>query len=448
MGDDVEGRDDDSGEIGNREEGTGKSMLRYKVMIGLAAFAAGAAYAAPFKDGDTVVWLGDSITCGGRYHEFVRDYYATRFPEAKITFYNSGKNGDNAAGAQARLADDVAQLKPNRVLIHFGMNDVGRGDYSAKRTPQQIAHGEKCRKDFEANIVRLADGVLAAAPGAKIAFATPTPYDDTAVITSDPKANAKNWVGCNAALKGLGDYVKGLAEKRGVPCVDWHAPLNGIIERHRKAGDTAFMFTGTDRVHPQTAGHVIMAWTFLKQQGVPAIVSDVAIDAKSGKVAKSENAAVTDLKASADGVSCTMLEKALPLPLPPEAAEYLAEFKVEETLNREVFAVTGLKAGNYALLIDGKEVATGDAAAFAKGIWLGFNEKTPQYAQAQKFFAANKAAADAERKLRIYFWNDKIATPEARQKCFAQYDKAREHLKIVPHTYEVKRRDEGRGMKP
>ena len=412
----------------------------------LALFAlAGAAYAGEpklemFKDGDTVVWLGDSITCGGRYHEFVRAYYATRFPEAKITFYNSGKNGDNAVGAQARLADDVAQLKPNRVLIHFGMNDVGRGDYSAKRTPQQIAHGEKCRKDFEANIVRLADGVLAAASGAKIAFATPTPYDDTAVITSDPKANAKNWVGCNAALKGLGDYVKGLAGKRGVPCVDWHAPLNDIIERHRKAGDTAFMFTGTDRVHPQTAGHVILAWTFLKQQGVPAVVSDVTVDAKSGKVVKSENATVTDVKASSDGLSCMVLEKALPLPLPPEAAEYLAEFKVEETLNREVFAVKGLRAGNYALLIDGAEVATGDAAAFAKGIRLGFNERTPQYAQAQKFFAANKAAADFERKIRAYCWRKENVTLETRQKCQEQYDKARAQLKIVPHAYEVKRR--------
>ena len=414
-----------------------------RLTMALAALAAGAALAGEtklemFRDGDTVVWLGDSITCGGRYHEFVRAYYATRFPEAKITFYNSGKNGDNAAGAQARLADDVAQLKPNRVLVHFGMNDVGRGDYSAKRTPQQIAHGEKCRKDFEANIVRLADKVLAAAPGAKIAFATPTPYDDTAVIASDPKANAKNWVGCNAALKGLGDYVKGLAEKRGVPCVDWHAPLNDIIERHRKAGDTAFMFTGTDRVHPLTAGHVIMALAFLRAQGVPAVVSDVAVDARSGKVAKSENATVTNVKASADGLTCTVLEKALPLPLPPEAAEYLAEFDVEETLNREVFAVTGLKAGKYVLLIDGKEVATGDAEAFAKGVRLGFNEKTPQYAQAHKFLVANSAAATFERKIRAYCWRKENVTPEARRKCQAQYDKTLAQLKIVPHAYEVR----------
>ena len=35
------------------------------------------------KDGDTVVFFGDSITHGGRYHEFVTDFYRTRFPEAR-----------------------------------------------------------------------------------------------------------------------------------------------------------------------------------------------------------------------------------------------------------------------------------------------------------------------------------------------------------------------------
>ena len=33
-------------------------------------------------------FFGDSITHGGRYHEFVADYYLTRFPEADIRFVN------------------------------------------------------------------------------------------------------------------------------------------------------------------------------------------------------------------------------------------------------------------------------------------------------------------------------------------------------------------------
>ena len=411
----------------------------------VAALAAGAAYAGEakpemFKDGETVVWLGDSITCGGSYHEFVRDYYATRFPERKIKFVNAGVNGANAASALKRLEKDVTPFRPDWVLIDFGVNDVGRDAYTRERTPAQVRKGENCRKNFNANMVKLSDKIVADTPKAKIIFATPTPYDESAVVTNPPK-NAKHWIGCNAAVRVLADDVLKLAKDRGAPSVDWNKPLNDYTEKRRAAGDKTFMFTAPDRTHPGSAAHAIMAWTFLRAQGVPATVSDVTVDAKSGKVAKSENATVTDFKKTADGISCTVLAKALPFPADAEAKPFLAEFDVEETLNREVFAVKGLKAGNYALLIDGAEVATGDAAAFAKGIRLGFNEKTPQYAQAQKFFAANKAAADAERKLRIYFWNNKIATPEAREKCFAQYDKAREHLKTMPHTYEVRKRD-------
>ncbi len=415
-------------------------MLRYKVMIGLAAVAAGAAYAATFKDGETVVWLGDSITCGGSYHEFVRDYYATRFPERKIKFVNAGVNGANAASALKRLEKDVTPYCPDWVLIDFGVNDVGRDAYTRERTPAQVRKGENCRKNFNSNMVRLSDKIVADTPKAKIVFATPTPYDESAVVTNPPK-NAKHWIGCNAAVRVLADDVLKLAKDRGAPSVDWNRPLNDYTEKRRAAGDMMFMFTAPDRTHPKRSAHAIMAWTLLRAQGVPATVSDVTVDAKSGKAVISENATVTDVKKTAGGLMCTVLAKALPYPVDAEAKPFLAEFDVEETLNREVFAVKGLKQGNYALLIDGAEVATGDAAAFAKGIRLGFNEKTPQYAQAQKFFAANKAAADAERKLRIYFWNDKIATPEAREKCFAQYDKARELLKTMPHTYEVRKRD-------
>ena len=61
----------------------------------------------------------------------------------------------------------------------------------------------------------------------------------------------------------------------------------------------------------------------------------------------------------------------------------MAEFDVENALNRETVKVTGLAAGTYALKIDGEEVGRHAAAEFAEGVRLGFNAKTPQYRQAQ-----------------------------------------------------------------
>ena len=411
------------------------SLLRGKLLIGLAAMAVGTAYAEPFRDGDTVVFFGSSTTASGRYHEYVTDFYRTRCPEADIRFVNSGVGGDNAGNAQKRVDADVTYYKPTWVLYNFGMNDVGRDAYTANRTPAQIRHGEKCRKDFEKNLVALADKVRAAVPEAKEMFATPQIYDDTA---DNSIAVEKNWVGCNAALAELGTFTEKTAADRKALFVNWHKPLNDLVNRRRAAGERSFAVNGKDRVHLLPIGHAVLAWEFLKAQGVPATVSDVTVDAKSGKVAKSENATVTDLKATADGVSCTVHAKALPFPVEPEAKGLLAEFDVEETLNREIFAVTGLKPGNYALLIDGAEVATGDAAAFAKGIRLGFNERTPQYAQAQKFFAENKRLADRERKIRAYAWKPQNREAAVREPLLEAQQKLRALVKTVPHRYEVR----------
>ena len=410
-----------------------------RLTMALAALAAGAALRAePFKDGDTVVFFGSSTTAGGRYYEYVTDFYRTRYPEADIRFINSGKGGDNAAGAQGRIDDDVTSCKPTWVLYNFGMNDVGRDAYTAVRTPAQIKHGEKCRKDYERNLVALADKVRAAVPEVKEIFATPQIYDDTA---DESIAGKKNWVGCNAALAELGKFTEKTAADRKALFVNWHKPLNDLVNRRRAAGEKSFAVNGKDRVHLLPIGHAILAWELLKAQGVPATVSDIAVDVKSGKAVKSENATVTDFKKTADGISCTVLAKALPFPVEPEAKGLLAEFDVEETLNREVFAVMGLKAGNYALLIDGAEVATGDAAAFAKGIRLGFNEKTPQYAQAQKFFAENKRIADRERKIRAYAGKPQNREAAVREPLLEAQQKLRELVKTVPHRYEVKKRD-------
>ena len=82
------------------------------VLLFLVALA-GACVAEPFRDGDTVVFFGDSITHGGLYHKYIVDFYRTRFPERKIRFVNSGIGGDTAAGAMKRIPEDVAEYDPS-----------------------------------------------------------------------------------------------------------------------------------------------------------------------------------------------------------------------------------------------------------------------------------------------------------------------------------------------
>ena len=77
------------------------------VVLAAAAGAVLLAQAAPFKDGDRVVFFGDSITHGGFYGEYVNLFYATRYPERNIWFSNSGWSGATAQQGLWSIADDI-----------------------------------------------------------------------------------------------------------------------------------------------------------------------------------------------------------------------------------------------------------------------------------------------------------------------------------------------------
>ena len=76
------------------------------------------------KNGDTIVFLGDSLTMQCGYTQYVEDFYYTRFPQLKINFYNAGVGGDCVFHAINRFELDVAAQKPRFVTIMFGGNDA------------------------------------------------------------------------------------------------------------------------------------------------------------------------------------------------------------------------------------------------------------------------------------------------------------------------------------
>src|SRR6266700_3730994 len=81
------------------------------------------------KDGDTVVFLGDSITHQCLYTQYIEDFFYTRYPKVHIHFHNSGVGGDRAKDALTRFDEDVAAYKPRYVTILLGMNDGSYKDF-------------------------------------------------------------------------------------------------------------------------------------------------------------------------------------------------------------------------------------------------------------------------------------------------------------------------------
>ena len=127
----------------------------------------------PFKDGDKVIFLGDSITHGGDFLYWVQAMYQLRQP-GKIRVENAGISGDVASGGLARLGNDVLDKKPNRVFIMFGMNDINLSLYSRGGTDLDEKR-MKPLKNYEKNLNQLCDRLKDA--GVSVTLITPTPYN-------------------------------------------------------------------------------------------------------------------------------------------------------------------------------------------------------------------------------------------------------------------------------
>ncbi len=79
------------------------------------------------RDGDTLVFLGDSITAAHGYSKLVEQYTLLRFPERRVRFINAGRGGDTAVGGLQRLDHDVFSHGATVLTVAYGINDIGWG---------------------------------------------------------------------------------------------------------------------------------------------------------------------------------------------------------------------------------------------------------------------------------------------------------------------------------
>ena len=331
--------------------------------------------AAPFKDGDRVCFIGDSITHQAHYHTQITLFYATRFPGMRLETWNCGLAGDTAAGGVRRYAWDIAPHKPTVATIMLGMNDVGRHLYASDKSgPQTAAQRQKAIDSNTGNMDKLAG--LLAKDGTRIIFITPSLFDQTGNQKTDRQT------GVNDALKACGEADRKLAAAHHAELVDFNGPM-GVINAAGQTKDPDFTIVGADRVHPGPVGHLVMAYLFLKEQGLSPTVADMQLDAVSCAVLKQDNCAISKLAMDDGTFSFTCLENALPFPVDAANEKALELVPFTDRLNRETLKISGLPEGRYEVLIDDRPVLKTTATALKSGVNLATIKETPQYKQAQ-----------------------------------------------------------------
>lgn len=203
------------------------------------------------RDGQTVLFQGDSVTDAGRSREnddelgagypgmVAARFHAAR-PYMNVRFINRGVSGNRVADLARRWREDCIDLRPDIVSILIGINDCWRRYDANDPTP-----AEKYEEEYR-GIVGRTIGETGARVMILEPFVLPFPEDRKSWrVDLDPKIHA----------------ARRVAAEFGALFV----PLDGLFAAcaaHRPAA-----YWAADGVHPTFAGHTVIADAWLRAVG-------------------------------------------------------------------------------------------------------------------------------------------------------------------------------------
>lgn len=207
-----------------------------------------------FKNGDRVVFAGDSVTDSGRkrpygeglweglgngYVRNVDSILSVLYPEMLIHITNVGCSGATSTDMLRDWGENVEKLNPDYVFFMIGANDVWRqfdepGQYSERYTPEV----------YKANLESVCERTI---KKVKRLFVISPFYMES----NDNDAMKQRMV-------EYASYAKAVAEKYGATYID----VQGEFDKHLKYRYPAYI--SWDRVHPNWVGSMIIAKEILK----------------------------------------------------------------------------------------------------------------------------------------------------------------------------------------
>jgi lysophospholipase L1-like esterase len=337
------------------------------------------------RDGETVVFYGDSITAQRLYTSDVENFVLTRYPYLHVQFINSGVGGDTVNGGLAgpvylRLERDVFPYHPDMVTIFLGWND-GYG----------LPFAQAIETTYQEGYRRLVAKIQERAPQSALTLLKPTPFDD---VTRAPDALA----GYNTTMLRFGGFVGKLAEEQHTLVADLYQPVVDTLAKAKSANAAMSTMLVRDRIHPGSGIQWLLAEAILRAWHATGVVTSVRINSIQAKVVEATNTSVIQLHKSTNALTWNQSDHALPLPFAPGATDPFLALVLQvsdlNTLNQELLRVEGLPDAPYELQIDEQIVGAFTSSQLAAGVNLSTWD-TPMLTQSRM------VAMDTEQKNEI-----------------------------------------------
>lgn len=301
------------------------------------------------RDGDTLTFLGDSITAARGYTKIVEHYTLMRFPDRHVRFFNAGQGGDTAHGCLQRLERDVFSKGTTVLTVAFGINDIGWGTKADDTHRQQYLDGIR-------SIVTQSQK-----RGIRVFICSP------AITAEAPDTAEKGY------LQHMVDDGMALARSLGAESIDISRGMREIQRRVVGANEGEkdpkkhTRMHVEDGVHLNDLGQLAMGYTLLQGLGAPAEVSSVHVDASALRTDAAVDCSVSGLKRLTDGIEFVRTDRGLPLNLGIFSALNFRWIPIPETLNGYRLQVTGLEPGDYELRVEGRLLGAYSAERLARG---------------------------------------------------------------------------------
>ncbi len=205
------------------------------------------------KNGETILFIGDSITdCGRRdpqhsplgcgYVSFFADLCLVREPEKKIRVINTGIGGNTVEDLRSRWFDDALSHEPDWLSVKIGINDCNRWLSQGHELQSPARFAEIYEEILSVTVKKL--------PEIKMLLIDPF-YAGLDKGEDMPDAyRAKVYRTLPEYLEAVGELARKFQAK--------HIQMHELFRKHMELRHPSVFFPN-EPVHPNSAGHMLIA---------------------------------------------------------------------------------------------------------------------------------------------------------------------------------------------